>query len=843
MKNIKKTPMIEQYLTIKKDYNDALVFFRLGDFYELFFDDAIIASKVLEIALTKRNKNSNVVMCGVPYHSVMPYIQKLIKKGFKVVIVEQVTQPGNGLVERQVTKMITPGQVLDGSILDEGINNYISYIERKENGYILYYIDISTGESTIIENLKREQLFDNILSLNLKEVLLTEKYDTQLINFLNKYNILITYRKKELPLNNKLIKQLPKDLKSGASQLIKYITNSQKNIFLTHLMPFEIERPNIYLKLDYSVYKHLEILESNTNNPKTTLFYYLNKTQTAMGERRLRHFFSHPLKDIDKLNLRYKYIEALISPTLSNQITNELKYCYDINRICARISLNSANAKDLVQLKKTLNCIPNLKKVLNNSNNDILINFSKDLKSFDNLVKLIEDSIIDEPPITLKQGGIIKNGYSKELDELRYIQSHGKEWLLNFQEEERKKTGIKNLKIGFNKIFGYYIEISKGNLDLVLPEYDYIRKQTLVNYERFISPRLKEVEEKMTKSSEKSLDLEYQLFLDIRKKIYNEIIKLQDLATKLSYLDAYLSLAIASREYNYIKPILTKDRTVDIKNARHPVVELQTKYIKNDININPNEIFIMTGPNMGGKSTYMRMIAIIIYMAQIGSFIPADYAKLPIYDAIYTRIGASDDIAGGKSTFMVEMVEANYALRNATKNSLIIFDEIGRGTATYDGMALAQGIIEYIDSNIKAQTLFSTHYHELTFLDEKLKNVTNLCTDAKKENGVMQFLYKIKKGSSSRSYGLEVAKLANLPDTLIKTSKKILTILENNKKNNKKDSIFNYNKVKIDDDYKSNPNIDKVIDDLKNININELTPLDALILIKNYQNKLKDNDD
>lgn len=839
MKQIKYTPMVEQYLKIKEDYADALVFFRLGDFYELFFDDAIIASKVLEIALTKRAAGENIPMCGVPHHAVIPYLQKLIKKGFKVAIAEQTSEPGKGLVDREVVRLITPGQVIDEGILAETLNNYVAYLGMIETGYVLAYVDISTGESYLTYGLDKKTVLGLVLTLEIKEVVLNTEYDLEINAFLKENNILVTVIPAKLILNNKIVNNLPNYLKRPASQLISYLTESQKTR-LEHLMAFKIEKQEEILKLDYLVKKHLELLESNTNNPKTTLNYWLDKTETAMGSRLLKHFINQPLKDVDKLNERYDYLEALLSPTLSFDLSEHLKYVYDINRILGRVSLNNANAKDLANLKVSLNIIPKIKDILIKANDEKLVTLANKIDTHQELYELLEKAIVDYPPLVIKEGGIIKEGFNEELDQLKYLESHGKEWLESFQNNEREKTGIKNLKVGYTSVFGYYIEISKANLNLVLPEYNYDRKQTLVNSERFITPELKETETKLLNAKEKAINVEYELFKAIRDKVYEKTVSLQELALAISSLDVYLSLAKAAREYNYVRPTLTSEKEVKIIGGRHPVVERTTDFVKNNVMMKPGEMFLITGPNMSGKSTYMRMFALIVFMAQIGSFVPADEANFPLYDAIFTRIGSSDDIAGGKSTFMVEMVEANDALSNATSDSLILFDEIGRGTATYDGMALAQGMIEYIHQKIKAQTLFSTHYHELTILENSLERLTNLYVKATNKDNKMIFLYQVEYGKSDRSYGLQVAALANLPASLLKRSEQILKNLESKESKISVD-IFNYQDV-LDDQEEINV-IDtitqQVIDDLKYIDTDQMTPLEALIMIKSLQNKLK----
>ena len=837
-KKVKYTPMIEQYLKIKEDYADALVFFRLGDFYELFFDDAIIASKVLEIALTKRSAGEDIPMCGVPHHAVSPYLEKLINKGFKVAIVEQTTPPGQGLVEREVVKVISPGQVIDDGILNERKNNYIGAISLAEIGYMLAYIDISTGESYLLKGLEKKEVKDLILSLEIKEVLLSSEYDLELINFLEDSNVIINYYSNPNLLNNKLVKDLDIEAKRLASLLINYLNEMQKTP-LNHLMPFALEHKDEVVRVDYLVKRHLEIFESNTFNPKTTLIYWLDKTSTAMGSRMLRYWLNHPIRNQQKLEERYEYIESFSNLRLQEQIKDVLRYIYDINRIVGRITTSNANARDLYHLGQSLKQVPLLKEILNNFDNPKLNRLSEQLDSHEKIANLINHSIIENPPIVIKEGGIIKEGFNQELDEIKFLQSHGEEWLEAFEQREREKTGIKNLRVGFNRVHGYYIEITKGNLSLVSDEFGYERRQTLINSERFINPELKEMETKILNANERAINLEYELFVEIRNEVKPYISSLQTLCNDIALIDVYVSLSEVALENDYVKPTLSNDRKVKVIAARHPVVEKMTTYVRNDIIMDKGEIFLITGPNMSGKSTYMRMFAVIVYLAQIGSFVPAKEAILPLYNALFTRIGSSDDISGGKSTFMVEMVESNEALRSADSESLILFDEIGRGTATYDGMALAQGIVEYIHEKIKAQTLFSTHYHELTALDQSLSRLTNLHVKAKEENNKMIFLYQIEKGKSDRSYGLQVAALAGLPPTLLKRSSQILKKLES-KDNQIEIDIFNYEEVLQEEEIKVvDSYTQQVLDEIKYVDFNQMTPIEALIFLKNLQDKLK----
>lgn len=831
------TPMMQQYLSIKEDYADALVFFRLGDFYEMFFDDAVIASKVLEIALTSRDAGQKVPMCGVPYHSVKPYIQKLIEKGFKIAIVEQVTEPGKGLVKREVVRLITPGTVFEDGILDAKTNNFIASLLLTEQGYVLSYVDISTGESFLSDGLDKKSALDLIYSLDIREVVLPPNFDKDFIATLEDNNRLVSSSDLFHSVDHPSTRQLNREQKRAASHLLNYLQDTQKQL-ITHLMPFKMMHRLGHMRLDYRVKKHLEIDESLSQNSSTTLLHWLNECQTAMGSRLLKSYLNHPLDDELELTHRYDMIEALTPYPYRSDVLSALKYIYDINRIVGRISFNTVNARDLEQLKETLKRIPELKDALAKYHHPKIDDLLLTMNVHDELCTYLEKAIHPEPPITLKDGGIIKEGFDAKLDELRDIDRHGQSWLLKFELDERERTGIKNLRVGYNRVFGYYIEVSKGNSVLVKEEFGYDRKQTLTNSERFISPVLKEKEDDLLHAKEKAMSLEYEIFKEIREYALNFTASLQELAFNIAQVDVYLNLAIIAEKYRYVRPKLHPLRTVNIIKGRHPVVEHFTSFVENDVLMDEGEIFLITGPNMSGKSTYMRMFAVICYMAQIGSFVPAQSATLPLYDAIYTRIGSSDDLSGGKSTFMVEMVESNEALTKATERSLILFDEIGRGTATYDGMALAQGMIEYIHEKIKAQTFFSTHYHELTVLEKSLVRLTNLCVKAKEEKDTMVFLHHVEKGTTDKSYGIQVASLAHLPKSLINRSKEILIKLEN-KENRVSLDLFNYEQYEAENIEVVSSAFMSVIEDLEHVDINHVTPIDALLLLKHYQSLIK----
>ncbi len=833
----KYTPMMQQYLEIKEDYADAIVFFRLGDFYEMFFDDAILASKVLEIALTSRNAGAKVPMCGVPYHAVKPYVQKLIEKGFKIAIVEQTTAPGKGLVKREVIRLVTPGTVLEDGILDARTNNFIASVLLTEKGYALTYVDISTGESFMTDGLEKKQAFDLIQSLDIREIVCPIRFDEAFIKSLKDNDRLVSYSDDYQIVEQKYISHLERDQKRAVSHLLNYLVNTQKQM-INHMMPFEIIQQVGHMHIDYRVKKHLEIDESLVNQTQSTLVYWINGCQTAMGSRLLKQMINHPLYDIKALNERYDLIDALKPYQPRERVIDHLRYIYDINRIVGRVAFNTVNARDLYQLKETLKQVPDLKEALKLYKDPKLDLLISQMNDHHELCEFLESAIHPEPPITLKDGGIIQEGFDSKLDELRNIDLNGQQWLSDFESKERETTGIRNLRVGYNRVFGYYIEVSKGNSALVKDEFGYERKQTLANSERYITPLLKEKEDDLLHAKERSMTLEYELFKDIRTYTESFTYSLQELSVQIARIDVFLNLSIVAEKYNFIRPTLHEKRTVEIIKGRHPVVERFTKFVANDVIMDEGEIFLITGPNMSGKSTYMRMFAMIIYMAQIGCYVPAERALLPIYDAIFTRIGSSDDLSGGKSTFMVEMVESNEALTKATDKSIILFDEIGRGTATYDGMALAQGMIEFIHEKIKAQTLFSTHYHELTVLESSLERLTNLCVKAKEEHDTMVFLHHVERGTTDKSYGIQVASLAHLPKSLITRSKQILEKLEQ-KENKVVLDLFNYEKFEEENEQMIDADKVAVLDEIEKINPDNITPIEALLIIKHLQSLLK----
>ena len=838
----KLSPMMRQYVEIKEKNKDVIIMFRLGDFYEMFFEDAVNVSRELELTLTGKSAglDERVPMCGVPHHAANIYIEKLIEKGYKVGICEQMEDPKTtkGLVKRDLVNIVSSGTILDSEILNEKENNYIGSLLDLTHSYVITYSDISTGEIYVtLINHKKEQAINEIMSIGIKEII-TNETDTSLINLLkNQYKLTLT--KTDNIEDLKEYEYIYEDitdtrLVNGIKHLLTYINNTQKRN-LSHLQKARILEEKEHLKMDIHTKRNLELTETlRLKQRNYSLIWLLDKTKTAMGSRLLKNYIENPLINKEEINRRYKIVETLIQEfILKNDLIENLYEVYDLERLSGRIAFGNANARDLLQLKRSLKVLPNIKEILKN------LNYDKTIDTLDELYNLLEDSIYEEPPISIKEGYLIKEGYNKDLDELKTLRKGGKDFVAKFENEEKERTGIKNLKVGYNKVFGYYIEISKGNTNLVKEEYGYVRKQTLSNCERYISPILKEKEDLILNAEEKIIDLEYELFINIRNKVKEYILKLQEIAKTISEIDVLQSFATVSEENNYVKPELN-DEEIRIIEGRHPVVEkvlVGNEYVSNDIILDKNtNILLITGPNMAGKSTYMRQMAIITIMAQIGCFVPAKEAKLKIFDAIYTRIGASDDLVSGESTFMVEMIEANNAISNATSNSLILFDELGRGTATFDGMALAQSIIEYIHNNIKCKTFFSTHYHELTDLENNLKNLKNVHVSAHEEDGNITFLHKIKEGSIDKSYGIHVAKLANLPLPLIKRAAEILKVYENKEK---KRDIKIQEALPIDDLIEQVPS--KIEEYIKELDILKLTPIDAMNTLYKLQEEIKNN--
>ncbi len=827
----KLSPMMSQYMDIKDEYSDVLLFFRLGDFYELFFEDADICSRELELTLTGKNAglSERIPMCGVPFHSVKPYIEKLVNKGYKIAICEQLEDPKNtkGMVKRGVVQVISKGTVVDFELLNEQENNYIGSVLKFNSLYVLTYADISTGSlcSLSLEDDKNK-LLNEILNLGIKEILIENNDDVELINLLkNTYSIEVTISSEYLTDSayDYLLKQVEDvRLQAGIKHLFYYLVVKELKD-LTHIENVQIIDKQDYLTMDVHTVKNLELIETLRLKERTySLIWLLDKTKTAMGSRKLKNWLLNPLKNKEAIESRYTKIEKLNNEfIIKDELRNDLYEIYDLERLCGKVSCGNLNARDLLQLKQSLAILPSIKEKL------ISLGFDYELDTHRAVYELLERSIYENPPITLKEGYLIKEGYDKDLDELKKIRSGGKNFIAEFEAKIREQTGIKTLKVGFNKIFGYYIEVSKGQIKEIKEEFHFERRQTLTNCERYISPELKEKEALILNAEEKIIELEYNLFMEIKQIIKKHIIAIKKTADIISDLDVLASLAVCSDEYNLVRPNLNETNEIKIIEGRHPVIEKvsNNNYVVNDcIMDNQTNTLLITGPNMSGKSTYMRQLAIIVIMAQMGSFVPAKSASLSIIDKIFTRIGASDDLVSGESTFMVEMKEAQNAINNATKNSLILFDELGRGTATYDGMSLAQAIIEYISKNIQCKTLFSTHYHELTTLDKEISSLKNIHVAAHEENGEITFLHKIKNGPADKSYGIHVAKLAKMPTDLITRADEILNHYENNKTNHKKEKV----QLSFDLEEEQTKVNDELIDDLKNIDVLKLTPIEAM---------------
>ena len=825
----KISPMMLQYIDIKEKNMDVILFFRLGDFYEMFFEDAYIASKELELTLTGKNAglDERIPMCGIPYHAASIYLEKLVEKGYKVAICEQVEDPktAKGVVKREVMQIVSSGTVMNSDALDEKSNNYIGNVLDLNSSYVICYTDLSTGEvNAKMINHDTDTLINTILSLSLNEIVFKSDFNKYVVDTLrNKCRLNVSIS--DYICNTDEYKYIYDNVLDERyiiciNHLLSYLIDTQKRS-LTHLQKVNIIE-NIYLNIDANSIRNLELVESlRLKSRNYSLLWLLDKTKTAMGSRMLKNWILNPLTNIEEINKRYDIISTLETEfILKEELKNYLNEVYDLERLCGRISYGNTNARDLIQLKNSLKVLPDINKILTD------LKFYKNIETLDDLYSLLDKSIDDDAPITIKEGGIIKRGYNLELDSLKDNSKSGKDFVVNMESEERERTGIKNLKVGYNKIFGYYIEVSKGNIPLIKDEYNYERKQTLANCERYVTPLLKEKEAMILGAEEKIINLEYNLFIEIRDIVKNYISRIQVIAKTIAEIDVLQSLACVAEENNYVRPIISDKRIIDIKGSRHPVVEkvLNAEYVDNDIYMDEKtNILMITGPNMAGKSTYERELVITSIMAQMGSFVPAKSCIIPIFDKVFTRIGASDDLVSGDSTFMVEMKEANIALLNATKNSLIIFDELGRGTATYDGLSIAQSIIEYIHDNIGCKTLFSTHYHELTKLDKHFSGIKNVHVAIKEENGNITFMHKVKDGPVDKSYGIHVAKLANLPSKVINRANEILNTYEN-----KKEVVFSEQlSIPIETIEKDNIIEDKI----KNIDILNITPLEALNFI------------
>ncbi|SHG83205.1 DNA mismatch repair protein MutS [Virgibacillus chiguensis] len=860
----KQTPMMKQYLNIKKSYKDAFLFFRLGDFYELFFEDAIQAARELEITLTKRDSNSPnpVPMCGVPYHSAENYIKILIEKGYKVAICEQVEDPktAKGVVKREVIQLITPGTVMEKAMLNEKENNYIASLSHFDSSYVIVYSDLSTGENqlALIEH-GWDGVIHELYNQPIKEIVVSSKLPEELQKQLkSRLHVTLSYQD-EVTFNaeyRSLCENIDDErLLTAFSRILNYVQHTQKRS-LDHMQQAQVIALQHHLSLDMYSKRNLELTETLMKKEKYgSLLWVLDKTVTAMGSRMLKKWLERPLLNAQEIEKRLQIVEGFYAQFMERDAIREtLKSVYDLERLAGRIAFGNVNARDLQQLKSSLQRIPVLKQLLQQFSQPELYKLADQLYIEPKIIDILEASIVDDPPISIKEGGIIKDGYNEQLDTYRDASRNGKQWIAELEQKEKQATGIKSLKIGYNRVFGYYIEVTKANLHL-LPEGRYERKQTLTNAERYITPELKEKEQLILEAEEKSVELEYQLFIGIREQIKVFIPELQRLAEQVSYVDVLQGFATVSESNNYVRPTFDKQK-LEIKQSRHPVIEQvmdDGTFVPNDITLDAqNHILLITGPNMSGKSTYMRQLALTVIMGQIGCFVPCESAQLLIFDQIFTRIGAADDLVAGQSTFMVEMLEANHAITNATEQSLILFDEIGRGTSTYDGMALAQAIIEYIHNHIQAKTLFSTHYHELTDLANTLSHLKNVHVRAEEHEGNVVFLHQIKEGPADESYGIHVAKLANLPNSLITRASEILKELEGNMEAKSEVKVkaeqaasvegtgqlsFFTEEEKLVSKHKSQ--YEKVVQELKDIDLFALTPLEAMNMLYQLQKKAR----
>lgn len=874
------TPMMQQYMKTKEEYKDCILFYRLGDFYEMFFDDAITASKELEITLTGKNcgLEERAPMCGVPYHSVDSYLNRLVSKGYKVAICEQVEDPATakGIVKREVVRIVTPGTNLDTQALDETKNNYLMCVVYVEGRYGLSIADVTTGDYFVTELENSEKLFDEIYKFMPSELICNEAFYMSGMDFVDLrerlgitiYSLDAWYFDDAICAN--VLKEHfhsgtleglgMQDYESGvlaAGALLQYLKETQKTS-LSHLSKLTPYATGKYMLLDSSTRRNLELCETLREKQKRgSLLWVLDKTKTAMGARTLRKYIEQPLIDKEAILQRLDAVEELKDQAISREEIREyLAPVYDLERLVSKITFQSANPRDLIAFQSSLAMLPHIKCILGDMQSDLLKEIDSNLDPLEDLCALIQTAIKEDPPIAMKEGGIIRDGYDAEVDKLRNAKSDGKDWLAKLEETEREKTGIKNLRIRFNKVFGYYLEVTNSFKNLV-PDY-YMRKQTLTNAERYIIPELKELEDTILGAEDKLYALEYQLYSEIRDKIAEQVVRIQTTAKAVAQIDALASLAIVAERNNYVRPKINEKGVIDIKDGRHPVVEKMIPndmFITNDTYLNDKKqrISIITGPNMAGKSTYMRQTALIVLMAQIGSFVPASSADIGLVDRIFTRVGASDDLASGQSTFMVEMTEVANILRNATSKSLLILDEIGRGTSTFDGLSIAWAVIEHISNSklLGAKTLFATHYHELTELEGKIDNVNNYCIAVKEKGDDIIFLRKIVKGGADKSYGIQVARLAGVPENVITRAKEIVEELVHadittrikdiaaqgtpSRVKAKKLDEVDLAQMSLFDTVKD----DDVLEELKNLDVANLTPIDALNTLYQLQNKLK----
>lgn len=874
------TPMMQKYLETKKEYPDCILFYRLGDFYEMFFDDAITASKELELTLTGKScgLEERAPMCGVPYHAVEGYLNRLVSKGYKVAICEQVEDPklAKGLVKREVVRIVTPGTNLNTQSMDETRNNYLMSIAYFQGKIGISVADVTTGDYYLTEVEDNKKLLDEIMKYHPSEIICNDAFTVSgvdLADLKDRLNIAIyslePFYYDEDRCRKSLLKHFHvtslqgmgiEDFPSGliaAGALMQYLTNTQKIPLshFTHLYPYLTSR---YMLLDSSTRRNLELTETLREKQKRgSLLGVLDKTKTAMGARTLRQYIEQPLIDKSEIEKRLDGISELSEKAmLRDEIREYLNPIYDLERLLGKVSYKTANPRDLLAFAGSLKMLPSIKVLLNDFSSDILKEIQEETDDLTDVCTLIERAICEEPPLAIREGGIIRDGFDENIDRLRHAKNDGKTWLARLEEEDRERTGIKNLKVKYNKVFGYYFEVTNSFKNMV-PE-DYIRKQTLTNAERYTNAKLKELEDTILNAEDKLYGLEYDLFCQIRDSIAGEIDRIQRTAKAIARLDVLCSLSYVAERNHYVRPKINEKGVIDIKAGRHPVVEQMISndmFISNDTYLDNNKycVSIITGPNMAGKSTYMRQVALIVLMAQIGSFVPADSANISMTDRIFTRVGASDDLASGQSTFMVEMNEVANILRNATSNSLLILDEIGRGTSTFDGLSIAWAVIEHISNKklLGAKTLFATHYHELTELEGKMNNVNNYCIAVKEKGDDIVFLRKIVKGGADKSYGIQVAKLAGVPDMVIDRAKEIVTQLCDNDILEKVQSIAidqketKHKAVKYDEVDLSQMSLfdtvtdEDVLNELKELDVSTLTPLDALNTIYRLQNKLK----
>ena len=874
------SPMMVHYCQTKCAYKDSILFYRLGDFYEMFLEDAKTVSRELELTLTGKDcgLSERAPMCGIPYHAAETYINRLIDKGYKVAICEQVEDPktAKGIVKREVTRVVTPGTNLNMQELDEGKNNYLMAIVCVGDHFGVSTADITTGDCYVTEIDEERKLWDEINKFLPAEIICNDAFlvsGVDVDDLRNRLHISVFALEswyfgddlcKQTLLEHFKISSLEglglADYDSGviaAGSLFRYLLDTQKNTMehMNKIIPYTTDR---YMVIDSSSRRNLELVETLREKQKRgSLLWVLDKTKTAMGARMLRSFVEQPLIDADAINERLDAVTELnMQAMLREEIREYLNPVYDLERLVSRISYRSANPRDLLAFKMSLEMIPHIKNLLANFTSPLLVRINEQMDGLEDLYTLLEASITEDPPLAVKEGGIIREGYNEQVDTYRNSKTQGKSWLAQLEAEEKEKTGIRNLKIKYNKVFGYYLEVTNSFKDLV-PEY-YTRKQTLTNAERYITPKLKELEDMILGAEDKLFALEYDLFCQVREELAAQIPRIQETAKAIAQLDVYASLSVVAQRNNYVRPTVNTKGVIDIKNGRHPVVE---KMINNDMFIandtyldnGSKRVSVITGPNMAGKSTYMRQTALIVLMAQIGSFVPAEKAKIGVVDRIFTRVGASDDLASGQSTFMVEMTEVANILRNATAKSLLILDEIGRGTSTFDGLSIAWAVIEHI-SNTKllgAKTLFATHYHELTELEGKIPGVNNYCIAVKERGDDIVFLRKIVKGGADKSYGIQVAKLAGVPDSVLDRAKELVDELvhtditstfkdlaENSRKT--KPKAVHYDEVDLEQISLFDTVQDQdIIEELKNLDITMLTPMDAMNTLYRLQNKLK----